>query len=94
MSRRPDVSRTVQSTSRPSVQSGGSKTPDGWTDAPGQAEAAHALRQLLRAVQAGEITAKGPQARAALHRLEGAVTALEAAAPAEPHPPPSRARRS
>lgn len=41
-------------------------------------DAAQALRRLLNAVEAGELEADSPQAKALLRRLQGAVTALEA----------------
>jgi hypothetical protein len=42
-----------------------------------QSEAAAVLRQLLAAVDAGELEANTPQAKALLRRLEGALIALE-----------------
>jgi hypothetical protein len=41
-------------------------------------EAARTIRALMAAVDAGEIEASSPQARAMLRRLEGAALALEA----------------
>lgn len=41
-------------------------------------DAAQALRRLLNAVEAGELEADSPQAKALLRRLQGAVTGLEA----------------
>ncbi len=43
------------------------------------AEAAEALRRLLAAIEAGEIDADDPKARALRRRLEGAATAWEEA---------------
>ncbi len=47
------------------------------------AEAARVLRAVLIAVETGELEATGGQAVALVRRIEGAATALEAAAGAE-----------
>ena len=41
-------------------------------------DAAQALRRILDAVEAGELEADSPQAKALLRRLQGAVVGLEA----------------
>jgi transcription elongation GreA/GreB family factor len=41
-------------------------------------DAADALRRLLAAIEAGELEADSPRAKALIRRLEGAVVGLEA----------------
>ncbi len=63
-----------------SVTDGSALTPDDL------AEAATILRRLLTLVEAGELEATTPNARAVLRRLEGATIAVELATGVAPEP--------
>jgi transcription elongation GreA/GreB family factor len=53
------------------------------------AEAARLLREVLALVEAGELEATSPAARALVRRLEGAVVGLSLISGDGPNPPPA-----